>query len=434
MTLLIKNGLVVQHAKQQEFATADVLVAHGRITAISRTPLKVRGAEVIDATDQFVVPGFIQAHTHLVQTLFRGEADDLSLIGWLQKRIWPMEAAHTPQSVRAGADLGLLEMQLNGTTSILDMATVKHTHSVFESVEQMGMRYWGGKCLMDQGRSPLTESTASALAETLDLMNEWDHRNPLIHYAICPRFVLSCTEGLLTEVADLQKDRKCVVHVHASESRQEIAMVKQLTRMNNVAYLNKLKLLNARTAIVHGVHLTDGELDAMVRTKTPLVHCPSSNMKLASGLAPITKYLKKRLKIGLGGDGAPCNNCLDPFKEMHLAAILQKPVFGPEALPARTAFDLATRGGARVLGMEKDLGTLEVGKLADIVTVDRSHPSVVTVDDPFSALVYSCNGRDVRNVVINGRVVVRERQHQLIDGEGVKRAAIAEKRQLLARL
>lgn len=433
MKLVIKNGLIVQHSKQKEFFKGDILVEDGRIKEISQNKISSEGAEVVDASDQFVIPGFIQAHTHLVQTLFRGEADDLSLIAWLQKKIWPMEAAHTSVSVQASAHLGVLEMQLNGTTSILDMATVRHTQNVLEAVEETGIRYWGGKCLMDRKGTPLSESTERALAETLDLMNEWGERNELIHYAICPRFVVSCTEKILHTVAEIQKEKKCIVHVHASESKEEIAVVRKMTKMNNVAYLHKLKLLNARTAIVHGVHLTDGELNSMARTKTPLVHCPSSNMKLASGLAPITKYLKKKIKIGLGGDGAPCNNCLDPFKEMHLAAILQKPVFGPKTLPARTAFELATLGGARVLGMERELGTLEVGKLADIVTVDRSHPSVVTVDDPYSALVYSCNGRDVRNVIINGRVIVRNGQHQMLDGERVKRIAIEEKQKLLAR-
>jgi len=434
MKLIIKNGLIVQHSRQREFFTGDILVEDGIIKEISRSALAVDNAKVIDATDQFVIPGLIQAHTHLVQTLFRGEADDLSLISWLQKKIWPMEAAHTKESIGASAQLGCLEMQLTGTTTILDMATVRHTQELLEAVGETGIRYWGGKCLMDRKGNPLSESTERALGETIDLMNEWDDKNPLVHYALCPRFVVSCSEGLMKEVAQIQKDRKCIVHVHASESKEEILLVKKLTKMNNVAYLHKLKLLNSRTAVAHGIHLTESELNSMAKTKTPLVHCPSSNMKLASGLAPITKYLKKKIKVGLGSDGAPCNNCMDGFKEMHLAAILQKPVFGPEALPARTAFDLATLGGARVLGVEKELGTLEVGKRADIVTVDRSHPSVYTVDDPFSALVYSCNGRDVRNVVIDGRIVVRERTHQLMDDNRVKYKAKEEKQKLLQRL
>jgi 5-methylthioadenosine/S-adenosylhomocysteine deaminase len=295
MKLLIKNGIIVQHSRQRIPFAGDLLVEDGRIKEISKVPLSAEGVdEVLDATDQFVIPGLIQAHTHLVQTLFRGEADDLSLITWLQKKIWPMEAAHTAESVRASAHLGVLEMQLNGTTSILDMATVKHTESLLEAVEETGVRYWGGKCLMDRKGSPLSESTESSLAETVDLMNEWNGKNDLIHYAVCPRFVVSCTEGLLKEIAEIQKDRRCVVHIHASESLEEIRMVKKLTKMNNVSYLRKLKLLNPRTAVVHGVHLSDGELASMAKSQTPLVHCPSSNMKLASGLAPVTKYLQKK--------------------------------------------------------------------------------------------------------------------------------------------
>ena len=432
MKIIIKNGTIIKDSKH--FYKGDVLIENGLIRALSHLNLAADGAMIIDATNQFVMPGLVQAHTHLVQTLFRGEADDLSLILWLQRKVWPMECAHTSASVRASALLGTLEMQLNGTTSILDMATTKHTHELFEAVEESRIRYWGGKCLMDRPGSPLTESTESALDETSELMKEWKKRNSLINYALCPRFVVSCSEKLLRATADLQIEHKCIVHLHASESKEEIKMVKKLTKMNNVAYLHKLKLLNPRTAIVHGVHLTDSELNSMAKTRTPLVHCPSSNMKLASGRAPITKYLRKKIKVGLGGDGAPCNNSMDPFKEMYLAAILQKPIFGPEALPARTAFDLATIGGARVLGVEKEIGTIEIGKRADIVTVDRGHPSVATVDDPYSALVYSCTGRDVRNVIINGEIVVRERQHQFLDAERIKHHAIEEKKKLLKRV
>jgi 5-methylthioadenosine/S-adenosylhomocysteine deaminase len=437
MKTLIKNGTIVTNNRQNEVFVGDVIVSGRAIQKISKKTQKTSAEKfdcIIDATDQFVIPGFVQAHTHLCQTLFRGEADDLALIDWLKEKIWPMEAAHNKASMRASALYGSYEMQMNGTTTILDMGSVKHTQALLEAVSETGLRYWGGKCLMDRKGSVLSESTRDALKETAELKKEWAEKHALINYALCPRFVVSCTEGLLQEVQALQASDNLMVHTHASENLDEIKLVKQLTKMDNVSYLDKLKLLNPRTAIAHAIHLTSKEVSRLAKTKTPIVHCPSSNMKLGSGLAPITQYLKRGITIGLGADGAPCNNSMDPFKEMHLAAILQKPVFGPTAMDAKTAFELATLGGAKTLGVAGEIGSLEVGKLADIVTVDRSHPSVYTVTDPYSALVYSCTGRDVRDVLIDGKLIIRNRVHQLLDRDEVFLAAKTEKASLLKRI
>ncbi|MEQ1875488.1 MAG: amidohydrolase family protein [Bdellovibrionia bacterium] len=435
MKRLIKNGLIVTMNKKRDVFQGDILVEGNKITRIEDKITDVQGSvEITDAADQFVIPGLIQAHTHLVQTLMRGEADDLALLSWLKKKIWPFEAALTAEAVSASARFGVLEMQKNGTTSILDMGTVRHTNALLEAVENTGIRYWGGKCLMDrkEGSGPLFQKTKDALKETEDLLSEWKSRDDLVNYVLCPRFALSCTTEMMEAVADLQRERHAIVHIHASENLDEIAQVKKMTGKRNIEYLNHVKLLNPKTAVVHCVHLHDKELDLMAKTKTPMVHCPSSNLKLGSGIAPIEKYRKRKLKIGLGGDGAPCNNMMDPFKEMHLAALLQKPAFGPEASPARFALELATVGGAQVLGRESEIGSLEIGKLADIVTVDRSHPAVYTVTDPYSALVYSCTGRDVKNVFINGKLIIRNRVFQLMEEELVKTAALEQKKKVLA--
>ena len=387
MPILIKNGTLVTLNKRREVFRGDLLIEGQRIARIAKKisfQENPKNLQVIDATDQFVIPGLIQTHTHLCQILFRGCADDLPLLTWLKKRIWPMECGHTAKTLYASARLGLLEMQKLGTTTILDMATVRHTESVFRAVEESGMRYWGGKCLMDLKAysGPLYEARKPALKEMRELIETWHQKTDLINYAICPRFAVSCSEEILRDCADLQKEYGLIIHTHASESKDEIALIKKRTGQLNVDYLHSLGLLNSKTVIVHGVHLTNRELLKMIKTNSPLVHCPSSNLKLASGIAPIHLYLKQGLKIGLGADGAPCNNTMDPFMEMRLAALLQKPFFGPEAMPAQAALEMATLGGAAVLGMEKDLGSLEVGKLADVVTVDRSHPSVCTVENP----------------------------------------------------
>lgn len=421
---------------REEILAHDLRIEGERIAEIGKNLSSKAGDEILDVRDHLVIPGFIQVHTHLCQTLFRGFADDLELLDWLKKRIWPMESGHTPESLAASARLGLLEMQLLGTTTILDMGTVHHTESLLATAEESGIRYHGGKCLMDlkSASGPLYEPTDKALRESEHLIEKWKDKSKLMTYALCPRFVISCTEKLLRWCGHMQKEHGFLIHTHAAESKEEIALVKKRTGLNNVDYLDHLGLLKDKTVVVHGVHITKAELKKMVRQKTPLVHCPSSNLKLASGIAPIETYRRQGLHIGLGSDGAPCNNTMDPFLEMRLAALLQKPRFGPEALPAKVALDLATRGGARVLGRERDLGTLEVGKFADITVVDRTHPSVATVSNPYSALVYSCSGRDVRHVITHGRQTVIDRQHWLWDHNDVITTARQERERLFNRV
>ncbi|MCB0419648.1 MAG: amidohydrolase family protein [Bdellovibrionales bacterium] len=434
MKTLIQGGTLVTMDSERRTFRGDLLIDGRYIKKIAKKidPIKENVKKIISAENKFVIPGLIQAHTHLVQTLFRGYADDLPLLEWLKKKIWPMEFHHNKKSIRASAKISLLEMQLLGTTSILDMATVHLTNEVLEEVEHSNMRYWGGKCLMDYPNSsgPLYEPTGEALKETEELITEWHQKTDLINYAICPRFAVACTDELLRASSDLQKQYNVFLHTHASESLEEIEVVRKRTGFGNIDYLDHLGLLNSKSVIIHGVHMTDDELMKMIANQTPLVHCPSSNLKLASGVAPIEMYLEKGLKVGLGADGAPCNNTMDPFMEMRLAALIQKPLFGPEALPAEKAFEMATLGGAKVLCEEDRLGSLEEGKLADIVTVDREHPSVATVENPYSALVYSCSGRDVNDVFINGKLIVRNKKHKLYDRDEV----IAESKKQLKRV
>lgn len=437
MTTILRNGLIVTMNRARDVFQGEVHIDGNRITYVGKSQKPVeRLARVIDCSGKFILPGLIQAHVHLCQALFRGDADDLSLLDWLRKRIWPFENAHTAASLRASAMIGLLEMQMSGTTAILDMGTVKHTNTLLEAANESGMRYWGGKCLMDlkSASGPLYENTADALKETEDLLKEWRGKHDLVKYALCPRFAVSCTEGLLEAMVDLQEREQAVIHTHASENKEEIAVIRRRTGRNNVDYFATLGMLNDRTVIAHGVHLTKSEVKKMARAGTPLVHCPSSNLKLASGIAPIQSYVDEGLKIALGSDGAPCNNSMDAFIEMRLAALLQKPKFGPKAMRGQMALELATLGGARALGAEDRIGSLEAGKLADVITVDRSHPSVATVENPYSAIVYSCSGRDVRDVVINGRLTVRDGRHIFLDEEAVVASAKRARAALMRRL
>jgi 5-methylthioadenosine/S-adenosylhomocysteine deaminase len=419
MSYLLKGGQLITNNPQRDVIKADLLIQDNKIQKLAENIPASSDVETIDVSNQLVIPGFVQAHTHLCQALFRGYADDLSLLEWLEEKIWPMEHAHDTDSIAASADLGLLEMQLAGTTSIFDMGTVRNMHSILERVEKSGMRYWGGKCFMDlkESSGPLYEDKDTSLSETRDLIKNWHHKTNRIHYTICPRFAVSCTEEMLTESFALAQEFGLKYHIHASENKDEVAMIKERTGKLNVEYLDSIGTLGKDTVIIHGVHLEESELARMIETDTHLVHCPTANLKLASGFAPIHKYRQAGLVVGIGADGAPCNNTMDPFYEMRLAALIQKPLFGPEALPAQQAFEMATIEGAKVLGKENEIGSLEEGKLADIATIDLTHPSVATVENPYSALVYSCSSRDVTNVFIDGERVVANGQHQNLDHE-----------------
>jgi 5-methylthioadenosine/S-adenosylhomocysteine deaminase len=409
-SILIKGGAIITLNVKDEIVSGDVLIRDGRIVSIGETTDDAD--EVIDARGAAVLPGFVQTHIHLCQTLFRGAADDLPLIDWLKRRVWPLEAAHTPASVRASARLGIAEMIKGGTTSALTMETVNHTEEVFRVVEETGFRATVGKCMMDTGDevpAELFERTEDSVRESLALIEAWHGRaGGRVRACFAPRFAVSCTRGLLEQVARLSRERGVLVHTHASENRTEIELVERATGMRNIVYLSALGLTAPHVALAHCIHLNADELDLLARTGTHVLHCPSSNLKLGSGIAPIVEMLARGVSVSLGADGAPCNNRLDMFTEMRTAALLQKATHGADALPARRVLRMATIDGARALGLEQETGTLETGKRADliVVAIDRLH--LTPRPDIVSAVVYAAEASDVRTVIIDGQIVMRD--------------------------
>ena len=323
MTTLIQNGILVTMNKTREVFRGDLRIDGPRIAEIGSGLTPRQGERIINAGDCFVIPGLIQVHTHLCQVLFRGLADDLELLDWLQEKIWPFEKAHNEASLRASARLGISEMQLAGTTCIVDMGTTFGTGFIFEEAERSGLRYYGGNCFMDNKATsgPLYRPLNESLAETEKLIQKWHKKTPLLEYVIAPRFAISCTEKMMKAGLVLQKKHGLLLHTHASENRTEVKLIKKRTRLGNIDYFAKLGLLNDKAVIAHGVHLSKAEAKKFVEFEAGLAHCPSSNMKLASGFAPIPEYLKLGMKIGLGSDGAPCNNTMDPFNEMRMASL-----------------------------------------------------------------------------------------------------------------
>jgi len=395
----------------------DLLIRDQLVEAIGGTGQTAD--TVIDAAGCAVIPGFVQTHIHLCQTIFRGAADDLALIDWLKQRVWPMEAAHSAASIKASARLGIAELIKGGTTCALTMETVNHTEEVFKVVEESGFRATVGKCMMDKGDEvprALQEQTANSIDESLELLEEWHGKaNGRIRYCFAPRFAVSCTRELLEKVARLARVRGVMIHTHASENTTECEMVEQETGLRNITYLDSLGLTGRHVALAHCVHLSDDEIETLKTTQTNVAHCPSSNLKLGSGIAPIVKLLEQGVSVSLGADGAACNNRLDMFTEMRTAALLQKALHGPEVLPASRALRMATIDGARALGLDAEIGSIEAGKRADLalVRLDRLHATPVA--DVVSALVYSAQPDDVEAVLIEGEFVLRDGKLLTID-------------------
>lgn len=435
-SILIKGGTLIAMDPNNSVVQGDILVREGRIAQLGEV---TSDADiVIDGSGCAVLPGFVQTHIHLCQTIFRGSADDLSLLDWLKKRVWPMEAAHNPASIKASARLGVAELIKGGTTCALTMETVNHTDEVFKVVEQTGFRAIVGKCMMDTGDdvpAELHEVTADSIKESLRLLEAWDGRaNGRIRYCFAPRFALSCSRELLSEVARLARERQVMVHTHASENLNECAIVERDCGLSNVSYLDSVGLSGSHVVMAHCVHLDAAEFDTLADTRTNVAHCPSSNLKLGSGIAEVTRMLEEGIPVSLGADGAACNNRLDMFTEMRTMALLQKSVHGPEVIPAAQALRIATIAGAKALGMGAEIGSLETGKRADVIVVDMNtlhstpHPCELV-----SALVYSAQTSDVRDVLIDGRLVMQEGELLTLDEASVRADAEREARDLLDR-
>ncbi|HEV7889669.1 MAG TPA: 5'-deoxyadenosine deaminase [Pyrinomonadaceae bacterium] len=429
-TVLIKGGAVVTMDAADAVFDGDVLVRGSRIESVGRASLTASAtADVtIDARGCAVLPGFVQTHIHLCQTLFRGAADDLELIDWLKKRVWPMEAAHDAASLRASARLAVAELIRGGTTCALTMETVNHTAEVLRVVEETGFRATVGKCMMDKGDevpAALREKTENSIRESLALLDEWHGRaDGRVRYCFAPRFAVSCTRGLLERVARLAHERGVMVHTHASENRSECEMVERETGRRNVEYLDSLGVSGTHVLLAHCVHLSEDEINLLASTGTHVSHCPSSNMKLGSGIAPVASMLERGVSVSLGADGAPCNNRLDMFTEMRSAALLQKVWRGADVLTAARVLRMATRDGARALGLEDEIGSVEAGKRADLIVVDLERLHTTPRPDVVSTVVYAAEAADVRDVLIDGRAVLRDGQLMTLD----EREVIAEAR------
>ncbi len=422
------GGLVVAGSSIESMLSAEELAAMPRFDGT-----------IFNAPSLTVIPGFVQTHIHLCQTLFRGLADELELLDWLRLKIYPFEAAHNPASMRASAMTGIAELIRSGTTTVMDMGSVAHEEEIAAAVEETGIRAFIGKAMMDTNDvyPSLRETTEESLRSTFAQAQRWHGKaGGRMKYAVAPRFILSCSDRLLREAHAMTASFPGMLfHTHAAENRREMDAVRKRCGADNIEFFEKLGILRANTCLAHCIWISEKEIALLREKDARVLHCPTSNLKLGSGIAPVPELLSRGISVSLGADGAPCNNTLDMFQEMRHAALIQKPVHGAQAMPAAAVFELATRGGAHALGLAGDTGSLEPGKKADIVLLDLGRLwNPADESNPYSAIVYSGTPENVRYVMIDGAWVYRDGAHTTLRPGAIAASAKKELRLLLDRV
>jgi cytosine/adenosine deaminase-related metal-dependent hydrolase len=416
--LIIPKQVVCADSKNRILKNTAVEVSGNKISSVKsfkEDEIENFDGEVLNVSNLTLIPGFIQTHLHLCQTLFRGLADEIELLDWLQQKIFPYENAHNKNSLRISMQLGINELLRGGTTTIMDMGSLRNQEVIFEELIDSGIRAFAGKCMIDQNdlfpafKASAEEELNSSYELAKTFHNQEEER---IRYAFAPRFVLAASEKLLVETKAMLKDFKgSIFHSHASENIKELTEVRKKFKQENIEYLNSLNVIDEHSVLAHCIHLNEIEVDILKQKKVRVAHCPSSNLKLGSGIADVPRYLKNGISVSLGSDGAACNNNLSAFQEMRLAAFIQKPVYGAGIMDAETVFRLATIEGAKALHIDDETGSIETGKKADLVLLDLDNIYKSFSKDEqsvYSNIVYSSSKEDVIYVMVDGKWLVKD--------------------------
>ncbi|MFB6309042.1 MAG: amidohydrolase [Haloarculaceae archaeon] len=424
--LLVSGGRVLRPDLTVERANVLVDQDSGEIRRVGDV---TGGDDELDAAGGLVIPGLVNAHTHVAMTLLRGYADDKPLDAWLEEDIWPVEAELTAEDVRVGAELGVVEMIRSGTTAFSDMYF--HVPEIADVVEQAGLRAVLGHTAITVGKDE--ESARADLQQSLDtardLAGAADGR---ISTTFQPHSLTTVSEAFLREFVPKARDSDLPAHFHANETTGEVEPLVEEHGKRPLEYADDVGLLSARDFLAHGVHVDGTEIDLLAERGTGVVHCPASNMKLASGMAPVQRLLDAGVTVGLGTDGAASNNDLDLFDEMRDAAMVGKlAAEDASAVPAGTVVEMATANGADLLGI--DAGRIEPGAGADLAVVDLEAPHLTPAHDLVSHLTYAARGSDVRHTVCDGRVLMRDREVQTLDERAVRERAEEHAEDLIER-
>jgi len=410
---------------------ADVLVdgSAGVVEAVGDPDDLPAADATLDATDGLVMPGLVNAHTHVAMTLLRGYADDKPLDRWLQEDVWPVEAVLEPEDVRAGARLGVLEMIRSGTTAFADMYF--HMEAVAGVVAEAGLRARLGHGVVTVGKDD--DAAREDFEESLDAARDLDGAaDGRVRTMVTPHSLTTVGTDYLDEFIPRAREAGVPVHLHANETRDEVEPLVEAHDQRPLAYARDHGLLEPGDFLAHGVHLDGSEVDLLAETGAGVVHCPASNMKLASGMAPVQRLLDAGVPVALGTDGAASNNDLSMFDELRDAAMLGKlAADDASAVPAEAAVRMATAGGADVLDLPG--GRVAPGAAADLAVVDLDAPHLTPRHDPVSHLSYAASGHDVRHTVCDGRVLMCDREVRTLDAEAVKREAARRARDAVSR-
>jgi len=434
--LIVSGGTVVtMDGARRVIGNGAIAIKAGRIEAIGQAgdiDQRYAAREVINATGKVVVPGLINGHTHVPMTLFRGLADDLDLQEWLTKYIFPAEAKNvTEEFVRVGTRLGLAEMLRAGTTTYCDMYYFED--AIADETSKAGMRAVLGETVIDFAVAD-NKTNAAAMAYVESFVKKWQG-HALIVPAIAPHAPYTVSEDHLKAIRAFSDRTGAPIVTHISETKREVDDSIKAKGASPIDYLNQIGFLNDRVIAAHVVWPTEEELGLLKKLGVGIVHNPQSNMKLASGVAPVPEMLKQDLPVGLGTDGAASNNDLNLWEEMDTAAKLHKLISrDPKVVNAEEAFEMATIRGARALHLEKEIGSIERGKRADLVVVDLDDLNQTPYYNIYSDLVYATKAADVRTVIIEGRVVMRDRRLLTLNEKTIKADARRYRERIISSL
>jgi len=412
-SLVIKNGLILTMDKENRVIENGFIgISEDRIGYVGKEPDKFDSDEIIDAKGGIVLPGLINAHTHVPMSLFRGLAEDIPLKRWLEEYIFPIERRLNPDLVRVGSMLSCAEMIMSGTTTFCDMYLFED--EVAKVAKEAGMR-----CLISEGLfdfpSPSYGDIENGYRWTEELIEKW-RDDPLINVAVGPHTPYTCSEKTLRRAGEIAERYDVPILMHISETREELEEIRRRHGLTPIGYLERIGILSPRLIAAHCVHVDKDDMILLKKYNVKVVHNPECNMKLASGISPVPDMLSMGICVALGTDGSASNNDLDLFQEMDTASKLHKiSKMDPSVMDAVTVLRMATSYGARAVGMEDSIGSIEVGKKADIIVTDTSSPHMIPIYNPFYSIVYSATGADVVHTIIGGKVVMKERNLITLD-------------------
>jgi 5-methylthioadenosine/S-adenosylhomocysteine deaminase len=412
--ILIYNGTILTIDDQDTVIPNGILTISGNtirhIGKGEKGPLSAK--RKIDAEGGLVLPGLINSHTHAAMTLFRGLADDLPLMDWLNNYIFPAESKMDGDFVRVGTLLACAEMIMSGTTTFCDMYLFEE--EVAQAAKEAGMRCLAGEVLYDFP-SPNYGPIEKGFLYTEALIERWKD-DPLVNIAVEPHSLFTCGKELLLRANDLALSKGVPLILHLAETREELKEIEKRFGKSPVHHLMDLKLLGPHLIVDHCIHVNEHEIELLAEHEVRVVHNPESNMKLASGIAPVPEMIAKGITVGLGTDGCASNNNLDLFGEIDMAAKLHKvSKLDPTVMNAHTLIKMATIEGAKALGLDAITGSLKVGKRADLIMIDTNMPHLTPMYNPYSHLVYAARGHDVKHVIIDGTVVMENRRLCTLD-------------------